>query len=504
MPLLASDDFGAQQRDDSGELKVHDHLFPSANTAIPVLVGLENAAEVVEAHRKFNEGVMRVDIFGVKQDAAIDGELTAPLRPNVPALEPGKSYLIEAVIRTVKMGHTFTQGTTDSNEVWMEVSARSGDRLIGRSGHLGQDGEVDAWSHFVNQFVLDREGYRIDRRNAEAIFAPLYNNQIPPGAADVVHYRLDVPPDITEPIEVEIKLNYRKFDTRYMKLVYGEDFVNDLPILDLAQDSVTFPVRTSGQAVANADSPIPEWQRWNDYGIGLLRKQGQGELRQAEQAFQKVYELGRSDGPLNLARVYLREGRVARDAPEALRTAAAFDPPAPQWTVLWFSGLVNQQNGRFDEAIRDFEQILEGGFEQAVGRQFDFSRDYRLLNELAQTYYERARQERGESRRAEREAYLQRALAHLERVLELEPEDLTAHWNMNLIYADLGDTARAAEHAALHARYKPDDNARDSAIAEARRRYPAANRAAEAVVIYELNREIDGAQSTAAEVASNE
>ena len=32
MPLMASDDFGAQERDDSGELKVHDHLFPSANT----------------------------------------------------------------------------------------------------------------------------------------------------------------------------------------------------------------------------------------------------------------------------------------------------------------------------------------------------------------------------------------------------------------------------------------------------------------------------------------
>jgi hypothetical protein len=40
----------------------------------------------------------------------------------------------------------------------------------------------------------------------------------------------------------------------------------------------------------------------------------------------------------------------------------------------------------------------------------------------------------------------------------------------------------------LHARYKPDDNAGDRAIALARARYPAANKAAEAVVIYPLHR----------------
>jgi len=503
MPLQASDDFGAQDFDESGELKVHDHLFPSANTAMPLLVEHENAAEIVEAHRAFNEGVMRVDIFGVKEGGSISGPLTAPVRPAVPTLEPGKSYLVEAIIRTVKMGHTFTQGTTDSNEIWLEVIATSGDRVIGRSGRQAPDGQVDPWSHFINAFVLDRDGFRIDRRNAEAIFAPLYNNQIPPGAADAVHYRLDVPPDVTEPITVEVRLNYRKFDTTFMQHVYGEDTVNDLPIMVLAEDAVTFPVPGSTK-VANEPSEVPEWQRWNDYGIGLLRKRGQGELRQAEDAFKRVQDLGRPDGPLNLARVYFREGRIGHDAPEALRTAAAFDPPAPQWTVLWFSGLVNKQNGRFDEAIRDFEQIVEGGFEQAAGRGFDFSRDYRLLNELAQTYYERARQERGKSRREQRDAYLRRAIEYLDRALELDPENLTAHWNLYLIHTDLGDAETAARHSALHATYKPDDNARDKAIAEARRRYPAANKAAEAVVIYELNRSVENQGAAKTETMANE
>ena len=73
-------------------------------------------------------------------------------------------------------------------------------------------------------------------------------------------------------------------------------------------------------------------------------------------------------------------------------------------------------------------------------------------------------------------------------VLELDPENVTAHYNLGLLYAELDRPEDAARHAELHARYRPDDNARDRAIAAARRRYPAANRAAEAVVIYDLQR----------------
>ena len=83
---------------------------------------------------------------------------------------------------------------------------------------------------------------------------------------------------------------------------------------------------------------------------------------------------------------------------------------------------------------------------------------------------------------------LQDAVAQFRRVLELDPENVTAHWNLSLILRDLGEPEVAAEHATLHARYKPDDNARDRAVAAARRADPAANHAAEAVVIYDLQR----------------
>jgi hypothetical protein len=499
MPLMASEDFGAQIRDDSGELKVHNHLFPSANTAIPFLKKMP--PDVIAAHEKFNEGVVRVDLFGVRAGGTIEGELVAPLRPEVPVLAPGESYLLETVVRTVKMGHMLTQGTADSNELWLDVVVKSGDQVIGRSGGRDAEGEVDPWSHFVNSYVLDRDGNRIDRRNAQDIFVPLYNHQIPPGAADVIHYRLDVPSDVDGPITVEVALRYRKFDTKYMRIFQGEEFDgNDLPIMTLATDTMTFPVAGDASRV-EPRADVPEWQRWNDFGIGLLRKAGAsgpaGELRQAEEAFAKVEELDRADGPLNLGRLYLREGRL-QDAVEALGRAARHDPPAPPWSVLWFSAQVDKQNGYLDQAIERYEALLAMDTEETRQRGFDFSKDWRVLDDLGVTLYERAKQERTEASKPQRLALLERAKAAFERVLTLDSEDLIAHYNLAFLYEELGDSGKAAYHRAKYETYRPDDNARDLAIAKARAASPAANHAAEAVVIYDLRR--PGAYELAANV----
>ncbi len=502
MGLQASDDFGSRRRPES-ELpdtpSVHDHLFPSANTGIAHLLDFPDW--VVEAHREFNRGVVDVDIFGVKTGGAITGELIAPLRPEVPALASGRDYLLEVVVRTLGMGHHLTQGTADSNQLWLDVEVRDGEgALVGRSGGLGDGNQVDPWSHFVNVYMLDSEGGRIDRRNAEDIFVPLYDHQIPPGAADVVHYRLQAPPAGVERLTVTATLRYRKFDTTYLRHIYGPETVNDLPILDLASDTVTFAVAAAFAAHedAGADSTVarfrepakPLWQRWNDYGIGLLRKggKGRGELRDAIAAFERVEALGRPDGPLNLARVYLAQGAVRDDAIAALRRAAAFDPPAPSWSVAWFSGLVNLQNGAIDEAISDFRAILEADTEEMRRRGFDFSRDVRLHNELGVALFERARQERGPQRRESRIEWLDDARASFSRALVIDPENVAAHYNLGLIHAQLGDGEAAARHRELHARYRPDDNARDRAVAVARRADPAADHAAEAIVIYDLHR----------------
>jgi tetratricopeptide (TPR) repeat protein len=504
MPLEKSSDFGAKRYGTNDHLAVHSHFFPSANTAVAAkrVESEADKAEAIRKHQAFLKDCIRVDIFGVKEGGTIDGRLVAPLRPAVPKLKPGRTYLIETVVRTLRLGHPLTQGTVDSNELWADVAVTDvAGRTLGRSGALGRHGEVDPWSHFLNVYMLDRDGNRIDQRNAQDIFTPLYNNQVPPGAAHVLHYRLTVPPTQRGPLTVDVQVRYRKFDTIYFNYVYGKGYTrgapfqvtNDLPISLLASDRITFEVEGGdGMSGTNAVPQIPLWQRWNDYGIGLFLKgekgSEKGELIQAAQAFDQVEKLGRADGALNLARVFFKEGRL-EDAVGALQRANdtnRFTPAGNRWTIAWLNGLVNKQNGHLDAAIRDLTSILEDRYPEHDQRGLDFRRDYEVINELGQALFERAKMERGNP--ARQREFLQAAAKRFEDTLAIDSENLTAHYNLGLIHASLGDAAKSAHHRAQHERFRPDDNARDRAVAIARRTNPAADAAAQAIVLYDLQR----------------
>jgi tetratricopeptide (TPR) repeat protein len=510
MPLRESTDFGAKIFDDSGKLKIHDHLTPGANTAIGWWLKDE---EAVRRQQEFLAGSMRVDIFGIRDAPQIDARLTAPLRPEVPVLEPGKSYLLETVIRTVKLGHLFTQGTVDSNDIWLEVVIRDGDQVIARSGDRNEAGDVDPAAHRVNVFLLDKNGNRINRRNAQDIFTPLYNNQMPPGAGQTVHYELNLPDPLSGPLTVDLQLNYRKFDAEYLRIIQLEETrakiktpgfdhterFRDLPITVLASDRVVFPVLGSEASVKNEPSPIVPWQRWNDFGIGLLLKKQ--EKDQAIAAFKQVEALGRYDGPLNLARIYPLASDVPAGIAALTRAAKHDDPPAPPWTVAALSGMLNRKQSKLLEAEKNFRAALEMRTPETERRGFDFSRDYGVRNLLGLTLFDLARQirlpaerpddevarKRYDYRRAERDGWLASAEAELKKTLEVDSENVTAHYLLSQVYNELGQTVPAKHHRDLYDIYRKDDTAQGLAVDAAKQKYPEAAKASEKVVIYQLH-----------------
>jgi len=611
MPLAPSTDFGSRDFDGSGVRKRHSHFFPAANTGLFELLKHEpRYADRAEQFQKsidrnaefLKDGKLRIDLFAVKSlDPAgqpLDDSLTV-LRPSLPRLEPGRSYLVEVVIRTLKLGHAFSQGTVDSNEIWVDFRATAGGREIGRNGGMsGPDdsGEVDPWSHFVNVLVLDRHGNRVDRRNPQDIFTPLYDKQIPPGAGQVVHYRLTVPPDVTGPVELTVRLRYRKFDYKYMEYVHRDTGrpVPKLPVVDLCTDRVVLPVAGVAEEVPPQESPIqPAWQRWNDYGIGCLIEGGplnpkKGNLKQAEAAFRQLLRMGVREaewhGHVNLARVLIEQGgqRALAEAARHLNAAQACDPPAPWWLLAWFNGIVTAQNAGskqdLDTAIDLFEKIVDPRHQPRHddGRpKFDFTRDPVVLAELGRTLYKRSTLE-PEGSEGERTLLLRSVRAY-ERALAVDPEDLDSHFGLNQCYEQLGRgflaapppagpvtaerlanlagvltrpgpapmrRAVAAElvaaihswgnqppdpanprlptlrdlisrcrtafhdetepevrtglaavlaglHLVSHTLYKPDELARARATAEYRAKHPAANAAAEAIVVYPTDRFLD-------------
>lgn len=483
MPLTPSTDPAARSSDSNSRPSVHNHLFAAANTGVPHL--LQQSAEATEERRNFLQQAARLDIFGIREEGDIDGRLSAPLNPQLPVLQPGRRYLIELVVRTLGIGHQLTQGTTDSNELWLDLTVQDGERVIGRSGALGDDGDVDPWSYFVNSYLLDRTGRRIERRDAHNIFVALYDHQIAPGAATTVHYALTLPADAAGPISIAAKLNYRKFDTRFLRHVKGRDFVgNDLPIVTLAEDRVALPVAGGVEVVADQAKAVDEWERWNDYGIGLLRK-GKRQLRQAEAAFRQVEKMQPAQGGLNLVRVFYEEGRL-HEAAAALQRAEIAD--APPWTLAWYSALVEREFGNLDRAIENLQNLVATRFNDAQRRGFDFSKDYRALVQLGRTLFERARQEQGDARHSLRQQYLHQSRQWLERALEVDPENPAAHYNLALVFSELNDPKQRDRHRMLHETYRSDDQAVEQAVSAHRRRNPAADHAAEETAVYDLQR----------------
>src|SRR5205823_5271885 len=97
----------------TGKRVQKNHLFPGGNTRLPALLKndprFSNLTPVLDRalaeHSKFLTGTdakdkkLRIDLFGLKDGATTDHtKLVAPLRPNLPKLKPGDSYVVEVVV----------------------------------------------------------------------------------------------------------------------------------------------------------------------------------------------------------------------------------------------------------------------------------------------------------------------------------------------------------------------------------------------------------------------
>jgi hypothetical protein len=93
---------------------------------------------------------------------------------------------------------------------------------------------------------------------------------------------------------------------------------------------------------------------------------------------------------------------------------------------------------------------------------------------------------------------LLRAVAALEAALTIDAEAAGVHHTLSQVQELLGDAERAAYHRAAHERHRIDDLAVATAVARHRAANPPANHAAEAITLYDLQREVDvvtGAES---------
>lgn len=512
MPLVPSNDPGNKNG------MVRSHRFAAANTAVPYVN--RDQRQLDEVTKFLQDDIVSVDIFAmspVTEDSASPqmmrssgqlsaatsfavgeevgarrgpvllrevGNLAAPLDKAAPRVRPGETVRVDVVVRTRKVGHFFPSGTVDAFDVWVEFEAMNaaGDRIFWSGAVAGGAGPVDPGAHFYRALQVDAHGNPIDKRNAFHMRGLLYARLIPPGAADVVHYRLTVPADASGPLTLRAKLNYRKFSHSYTAFAYagkagagsfGEGFddrhftydpadipdnvpgaIKDripvLPIIEMASAETVIQVGARNEEWSPNVEPT-DWERWNDYGIGLLL---QGDLKGAEHAFRRAVDADSQhpDGWLNVARSMVEEGRTSEAEP-FLEKALELSPGLPR--ALYFRALARRAAGDYDGALEDLR-----------GAAAEYPRDRVVLNEIANILFLRRE--------------YAAAVDVLDRVAEIDPEDLQMHYTRMRCYRGLGDLEAAEREETLFLRYKADESAQ-TRTAELRRASPEDNNERQAI-----------------------
>jgi tetratricopeptide (TPR) repeat protein len=490
MPLTRSQDLGNING------FVHSHRFPAANTALPT--ANEDAEQLKVTEDFLKNDILSVDIFALSRERsepkagameqpamatefAVGEEaepnitpvpegdvapVTAPLNRVQPTVRRGDTVRVDVVVRTKKIGHFFPGGTVDAYDTWLELKATDDQgQIIFWSGRVDEEGKgpVEKGAHFYRSLQIDAHGNPINKRNAWATRAVVYVHLIPPGAADTVHYRLQIPESAGDRITLRARLCYRKFawwntqfafagiadpkqakpeitpdfdDTRFVFLgsLQGisakEEKIPDLPIVALAEDQVTLDV-----ARHHAPEPQPkavaearDWQRWNDYGIGLLL---QGDLKGAQAAFERITEADpdNPDGWVNIGRAAVQEGDMER-ARTALEKALSLSPNLAR--AHFFYAKVLRNDGHYDQAALHLRKVLA-----------QYPRDRVALNDLGRILFLERR--------------YSEAVDVLTSVLKIDPEDLQAHYNLMLCYNGLGKEEQAREHEIRYLRFKADE-----------------------------------------------
>jgi Flp pilus assembly protein TadD len=458
--------------EDAEQLKITEDFLRNKNLSVDIFAlsparaepkpGAVNQSELSTTFAVGEEAEAKI-IPGAQTEVS---PVTAPLNRVHPVLRRGDTVRVDVVVRTKKIGHFFPGGTVDAYDTWLELKATDDNgQTVFWSGMVEDNGKgpVEKGAHFYRSLQVDAHGNRVNKRNAWATRAVVYVHLIPPGAADTVHYRLHIPEKVGNKVTLHARLCYRKFawwntqfsfagapDSKGPKAVVTPDYddrtfaftaglagvsskreqIPDLPIVALAEDEVTLNV--AGHNTAEPQPKVTlqadDWQRWNDYGIGLFQ---QGDLKGAAAAFQKVTEIDpkNPDGWVNLGRVAVQEGDMDR-ARAVLERALSLNPDLAR--ANFFYAKVLRSDGNYDGAADRLRKVLA-----------QYPRDRVALNDLG------------------RILFLQRkyadAVKMLQSVLAVDPEDLQAHYNLMLSYNGLGDEKQAREHQIRYLRFKADE-----------------------------------------------
>jgi Flp pilus assembly protein TadD len=421
---------------------VKSHRWAAANTAVPFFYKFKEQQEAVT---KFLEGdVMGIDIFALRrQEKGSDREeLIAPLNRSSFRVERGDTLTADVVLTNKNLGHSFPPELRDFYEAHVEFTvadAATGKTLF-RSGFIKPDGFLDESAHNYKTYLVMQDGTFNDKHFIWKTRVIAQNNQVGSGRSDIARYRFQMPKDAGESIKVTARLRYRRFTKVFADYALGKAL--DFPIVTMATAEYTMRVGEN-TAQAPVKGAMPDWRRWNNYGIALFDNR---QFAAAADVFARVAELDEVYRPMALTNRALALIEIDRwdDASKLIDAALEINPNLHR--ALFQRARIRRQRGQLADAEADIRRVLEA-----------YPRDRLSLQQL------------GELSKIKRD--FQTARDCFERILRIDPEDAGSHYNLMLVYRKLGMNNEARAEAKVFQDLKDDPGALPVA-SEFLRRHP--------------------------------
>lgn len=437
---LKTVDYGAKK----GQLASHRWL--GANTVIPKIYGFdEQAARVVEFLRN---SVFNVDIFALERGEAAEGsvpqQIAAPLGSGKFSVAPGELLTADVVIQNKGIAHSHVPEQRDMYESWVQFTIKDATgAVISESGFIKPGGELDESAHSFTNRLINVKGGLNDLHQVWNNRVVAYNNTIQSGRSQLVRYAFRMPDAARGPVTLTATVKYRRFNQHFMDFGMSKHY--EMPIVDMASQTRVLRVGENEPAKPEP-SENKEWMRWNNFGIALLDAQ---QYAASVRAFEQVAKLrpDYADVYTNIAIVQIQWEKYD-DARPNLQKALTIDPKNAR--AMYYRALVERNEGSLDQAIADLQRVAES---------FPRSRD--AHRELGFSYYQQHKYDL--------------AKTEYEKVQEIDPDDLAAHYNLSILYRRLGMKAKASEQAAMFADQKDDPTASTYALEYLRQHTEIAN-----------------------------
>ena len=398
------------------------HRWPGANTAVPSHYSWPDQVAATTALLKSD--IIAVDIFGIRNSTKDTFQLATPI--NQATIQLGQQLTVDVVVANKGVAHSFPAELRDIFEAWLEfevIDAKG--QTIFHSGAVRKDGMLDDDAHAYRTIPIDDNGQPITKHDIWNTRTGAFDRHIPAGRADIGSFSFNIPSDVSLPITLKAKLNYRRFTKNFTDWVNQDSAVGLAPVTEMVSKSVIL-----GQE-ASKNSPVPNFFQWRVYGVALFdQQQHEGAIEAFEQA-RKVAstQVEILSSSIDLAMVYLRMERIGSSqlilekAEKVLLEALAIDKNHPR--ARYLQALLNIKRFRYSQALSQLEELA------AI-----YPRDRQVLHQIASIYFLQRND--------------QAAKTTYEKILQIDPDDTEANMKLTGLYWRFGDIEKAKQGQALY------------------------------------------------------